>query len=363
MKTKTPSDLDPAFAAVYHQCAMFAERQYHAIILKSPDAIRWKVYVERKTQEIQRREDQIKRTSIESERSALKEDQKKAEKLLTEDRELFRKHNSARETFLEQAIDMYSRCLEISDSFDTDGAIRLCSLWFANFDEMGLQDKVRIALDRVPSRKLVLLAHQLSARLSKSPTTPAPMNQENLQRLVIRMCEEHPFHSLSQVYCLRPDRSMATPARRHSDRQSPSSTQTEREAAAGDIFDRLRGDATNGERVSAMEQLCDACLQWAKFAIKANPRFNNKQKTPFKVPDGLLIGKISNLRVPVLTFHTPLDPTLRYDDCAWLDRYETTFETAGGMNLPKISICHSTDGQKHKQLVSLPCNHFVADSL
>jgi hypothetical protein len=54
----------------------------------------------------------------------------------------------------------------------------------------------------------------------------------------------------------------------------------------------------------------------------------------------------------VVTVHTPLDHTLRYDNCIWIDRYESAFETAGGINLPKINICYGSNGEKYKQLVS-----------
>lgn len=154
------------YATVYHQCAMFAEHQYLTIV-RSPDTIRWKIYIDRKTQEIQQRQDQLQKTHQGSKDFLhLSQVQKKAQALLVQDQTYFQQESGARNTFLEQAIDMYSRCLATSDAFDDDGSIRLCSLWFANFHDLPLQAKVRIALERVPSRKFVFLAHQLSARLS-----------------------------------------------------------------------------------------------------------------------------------------------------------------------------------------------------
>jgi len=145
-------------ATVYHECAIFAERQYHAT-LKSPDAIRWKVYVDRKKEEIHHRSMELARLTDTTRHQKLKNDQETAQKLLQADSELFKKHNIVRDTFLKQAIDMYSRCLEASDTFDTDSAIRFCSLWFANFDDdVVLEATVRKALERIPSRKLVFLA-------------------------------------------------------------------------------------------------------------------------------------------------------------------------------------------------------------
>jgi len=73
-----------------------------------------------------------------------------------------------------------------------------------------------------------------------------------------------------------------------------------------------------------------------------------------KIPEELRIRKVQKVQVPVVSVDTPLDYTLRYDNCVWIERYEDTFEPAGGLNVPKISICHGSDGEKYKQLVSVP---------
>ena len=308
--------------------------------------------MDRKVQEIQYRQNQIRslKATQEKERRDLTQDLAKAQVLLEEDKAAYDRHNGARDAFLTQAIDMYARCLEASDSFDDDGPIRLCSLWFANFDNTSLQDKVQIALNRVQSRKFVFLAHQLSARLSNSQTQQLAKNQENLQRLMVRMCDEHPFHSLYQVYCLLPGRSSAGANMRRQSSHVSLASQSERGAAASDIFDKLRGDPTKGQRVRDLERLCDAYLQWAQHPIKES---HKKKKGPFRIPDNMLIRKIRELRVPVSTMQTPLDQTLRYDNCVWIQSYDVLFDTAGGVNLPKINICHGSDGEQYKQLVRL----------
>lgn len=351
-KLSQTSDSD--FATVYHQCALFAEHQYLAIV-KSPDTIRWKIYVDRKTQEIKQRGDQLAKTQRGStDYNQLTQVQWKAEKTLVNDRKFLEQNSGARVSFLHQAIEMYSRCLEASDTFDDDGAIRLSSLWFANFHDLPLQNKVRLAIDRVPSRKFVFLAHQLSARLSTTTSGKIAKNQENLQALVYRMCQEHPFHSLYQVYALRSEQSESAAAqgRRQSSRHEHPSSQMDRESAAGEIFDRLRGDGTNGQRVRAVEVVCDASLQWAQHPIKTDSRYK-KAKGPFPVPNGQLIRKVGNQPVPILTCHIPLDSTLRYDNCIWIAGFDTSFDTAGGANLPKITNCLGSDGKKYKQLVRL----------
>ena len=350
LDTVDSSTLGSGHATIYNQCARFAEQQYHAIS-KSPDSLRWKLYVDRKAQQIDNLKSQITKTQYGSKEYAiLAQDQKTAEKLLKQDTELVDQHNRAINAFLDQAIDMYSKCLEATDDFDDDGAIRLCSLWFANFENPTIQQKISVALNRTPSRKFVFLAHQLSARMTKSSETAVPQHQINLQSLIVRMCKEHPFHSLYQVYCLKADHAGAQNNRRRSTRHE--SSPRDRAAAAISIFDQLRGDDSVSRIVCDVERVSDACLEWAKHPIKhIYGGRAQKIKPPFPIPENMAIRNLKSTKVPVITADTPLDPTLKYADCVWILRFEPSFATAGGVNLPKITVCIGNDGMKYKQLV------------
>lgn len=367
---------------VFHQCAIFAERQY-LMIVKSPDTAKWKTWANQKKEDIKAIEIRIaeirRRNGTEDELKEFNSLRSKAAIQMADDEIKHRQYISERNGFLTLAIDMYSRCLQASDDYDADASIRLCSLWLANFDDDAslphFPNKVQLALDRVPSRKFVFLAvriykhlisvilahissqHQLSARLQSAKKSK---NQPSLQNLLIRMCTEHPFHSLYQVFCLKTDKSSKsdtpsrTPSRSSSrtvsDPNTSPATQTDRGMAANDIFDRLRKDERTKKRVLLLEQLSIACLEWASLVI--SKKTYGKTGTSYSVPAGQLITKIRNISVPVITCHTPLDSTLGYKNCVWITKYESTFETAGGLNLPKISQCLGSDGQSYKQLVS-----------
>lgn len=195
------------------------------------------------------------------------------------------------------------------------------------------------------------MKHQLSARISTPEAGETLPNQQTLQALVMRMCKDHPFHSLYQVYCLKPEFTPGASSRRQSGRHAPSSTQNERAVAAKNVFDRLRMDPKSSERARQVEKLSDACIEWAKYPIKNKPIYTNTKAKVFKIPAGVGITKITNLQVPVMTSDTPLDPTMEYKHFPSIERYEPTFETAGGVNLPKISLCFDSSGKTHKQLV------------
>jgi ataxia telangiectasia mutated family protein len=127
------------------------------------------------------------------------------------------------------------------------------------------------------------------------------------------------------------------------------STQTERGSAAQVVFDKLRADAAVQDKVAEVEKLCNACRQWAKYPLVKGKY--NRPSVPYPIPSELLICRLPALRVPVPTLPLPLDPTMRYDNCVCVDSFEKQFETAGGMNLPKISSCKGSNGKTYKQLV------------
>jgi ataxia telangiectasia mutated family protein len=182
-----------------------------------------------------------------------------------------------------------------------------------------------------------------------SKSQPAGLNQQNLQRLVIRMCQDHPFHSLYQVYCLKP---AAQPATRQSGRFVPPSTQSDRATAANEIFDRLRADERSSQRVRDVEKLCNVCLDWANYPMKEKKEYQGKRGGGYPVPKNSSILTLQNLKVPVMTAHTPLDHTTKYDNFVSIISFATSFDLCGGKSLPKVSACFGSDGLKYKQLVS-----------
>jgi ataxia telangiectasia mutated family protein len=128
-----------------------------------------------------------------------------------------------------------------------------------------------------------------------------------------------------------------------------------RSEAATAIFDRLRGDPQSAKRIKDVELVAGACLAWAKFAIVKTPLDPSHPSHPksksIPIPTDQPIRKLSGVNVPVLTYPPALDPSLKYDNCVFIDKYESNFETAGGINLPKICKCVGNDGGRYKQLV------------
>ncbi|CAE6458523.1 unnamed protein product [Rhizoctonia solani] len=337
----------PSHAIVYHRYAKFAEEQYDTALKFSPEVRRLKARMDRKKNEL----DQINETLRRSIGNAqLTQQQRKSQALLKADTEQFDRHTKSQRVFLEQAIEMYARCLVADDSENNGIIIRFCSLWFANFSDSALNMSVlRGALQQIPSHKFVFLAHQISARLS---TTSDP-SHSNIRNLMARLCHDHPFHTLYQVYALASASlggAGATPSRRQSRAAvADLQLQTKRDEAARIILERLQRDNTVGKRVVQFTQLCNACLQWAKYSLKQDKALKDSKNKV--VPQHMEIAKLKDLDVPVSTAYTPIDMTCRYEDnIVRLTRYGSRFSTAGGINLPKINDCIGEDGERYKQL-------------
>lgn len=338
----------PSHAVIYHRYAKFAEEQYDTALRFSPEVKRLKARMDRKKNELTQIGESLKRSLGNAQ---LTQQQRKSQALLKADTEQFERHTKSQRVFLEQAIEMYARCLVADDSQNNDTIIRFCSLWFANFSDEALNHSVlRQALQQIPSHKFVFLAHQISARLS----TSSDASHTNIRNLMARLCHDHPFHTLYQVYALASTSSggAGASANRRQSRSTavdPQST-TKRDEAARAILEQLKADQLVGKRVLQFVRLCNACLQWAKYSLKQDKALKDSKNKV--VPQQLDLAKLNNLDVPVSTAFTPIDLTCRYEDgIVRVQRYGSRFSTAGGINLPKINDCIGDDGERYKQLV------------
>ncbi|KZS90750.1 hypothetical protein SISNIDRAFT_518835 [Sistotremastrum niveocremeum HHB9708] len=338
-------------ATVCQQYALFAQNQYQSI-LRSPEVARLHIYMERKKDELRRIDEWSSGNSTRTD--YLSQHKRRAEILLEEDSARAQEHRMARDQFLIQAMDMFAQSLAKSDAYDTDSAIRFISLWFSNFGVPHFEDAIRRAVTLVPSRKFIFLAHQLTARLSE-PTSGDVDSAQTLYNLVSRLADEHPFHVLYQLFALRQgskgeERASSSRTRRSSVIE-PQASQVARKNAAKTIFNKARENKRRGDRVKQFERLCNACLEWAKYPLKtARNAPRKKADVDPAVPIGLDIAKIRDLNVPVSTIDLPIDPSMRYDNIVSIKRYSESYTTAGGVNLPKISTCIGSDGQRYKQL-------------
>ena len=333
----TQHEESAGLAHIPYQFAVFAEHQYQAIA-RSDTSAQLQRHMERKQLEVQEYASALSSSSRSTDskhRTALSQAQRTAKLMLDQDARQFTLHVEKLNSFLRDAITMFTRSLVLSDEYDQDAVIRLCSLWFSNFNDVHLNQYISESIDAIPSRKFVFLAHQLTARLSALTRDPLSSgSQQALQNLMIRLCREHPFHSLYQVYALR--QGFRAPPRRSSTPTTSNDSQNSRKQAAEDLFNSLRGDSVEGNRLQDIETLCDAYVEWAKHPIKGDSSQDknqpkDKDKQPGKpIPAQLKLHKVRNMKVPVSTAHTPVDPSCQYNNIVGIKYYGKRYTTAGG---------------------------------
>lgn len=103
--------------------------------------------------------------------------------------------------FLHKTLEGYASALSKSDAYDLC-AFRFMNIWFENQSVSG---RVHQHLCGIPSFKFTSLVYQLSARLdaTEKENQESSKFQTCLQKLLERMCLEHPHHTLVQIIALK----------------------------------------------------------------------------------------------------------------------------------------------------------------
>lgn len=122
--------------------------------------------------------------------------------------------------------------------------------------------------------------------------------------------------------------------------------------AARDLLAKIR--RRQASLVKSVEQLCDAYIDLAYHDVTAH----KTQRGPIKFPSSCPLLKVKG-GVVVPTVDLCLDRTCHYSDAVYIDRFETNFKLAGGVNLPKIVTCVGSDGKRRRQLVKVRCGGAV----
>ena len=335
----------PKRAAILFRYALFAERQYQAVVVtaETDQLLR---DVESKKKEINELEELISSQGRITKKTPalakLSQDRRRAGLLLEQDSQKYRLHVQKLDVFLQDSLRMFAECLTLSDEYDSDIITRFCSLWFRNFEEDQIQHYIAAAIASIPSRKFVFFAHQLSALLSASTSSAAPLSSSAraLRELVLRLCKEHPFHSLYQVHALwKGDGTKGVIGEKAEARRQ----------AAISVLNQIRGQSVEGTRLRHVEAICEAYIEWAICPIPLPTSGDD----PSHIPRHLKLVKLVAPNIPIPTNHLDVDITCKYNTVVGIARYTSRYKTSGGINLPKICDCQGTDGNLHRQVVRL----------
>ncbi|KGO64762.1 PIK-related kinase, FATC [Penicillium italicum] len=316
---------------VYHGFATFCDQQ-----LLNPDGLedfkRVEQLRDRKEKEVLGLEDMMKNATG-KEREYLKNYRAKAKQWLDLDDREYQRLLRSREAFLQQCLENYLLSLRESDTYNND-ALRFCALWLDKSDSETANSAVSRYLNEVPSRKFAPLMNQLSSRL----LDVSDDFQTLLTQLVFRICVEHPFHGMYQIFA-------SSKSKGGKDQSSHS-----RFRAANQLVDRLKNDSHIGQTWIAVHNVN---ISYVRFAVdKADSKYKSGAKVPLK---SLTTGQ--RLGQDAITYKLP-PPTMKIDLCADFDyshvptvtKFHPEFTIASGVSAPKIVTAVASNGERYKQL-------------
>lgn len=256
-----------------------------------------------------------------------------------DDRE-FQRLRDSRQAFLRQSIENYLLALKACDKFDND-ALRFSALWLQHYESEIANEAVTKHIGQVGSRKFASLMNQWSSRLLDVKSS----FQHQLASLVFRICHDHPFHGMYQLF-------VGAKSKGGKDEAAQG-----RNRAANKIVDEIKSHKRSGPM---WINIHNSNILFARFASE---RLDDSKIKPGskvtlrKSPTGLRLDQdISGQKVPPPTMKIDLRADCDYSSVPRIARFHSEFTVASGISMPKIASVIATDGTKYKQLVYRP-NH------
>ena len=278
------------------------------------------------------------------EKENLKTHQNKAKLWLDLDNREFQRLRNNREAFLRQSIENYLLALKACEKYDND-ALRFSALWLQHYESEIANEAVARHIGQVGSRKFASLMNQWSSRLLDVKSS----FQHHLAGLVFRICHDHPFHGMYQIF-------VGSKSKGGKDEVALG-----RNRAANKVVDELKSNKRSGP---LWINVHNSNILFVRFA--AERLDDNRVKPGSKValrksPTGhRLEQEISGQKVPPPTMKVDLRADCDYSSVPRIARFHHEFSVASGISMPKIVSAIATDGTKYKQLVrppiDLPCH-------
>lgn len=317
---------------VYHGFATFCDQQ-----LLNPDGLedfkRVEQLRDRKEKEMQGLEDMMK-TAEGRERESLKNFRAKTKQWFDLDDREYQRLLRSREAFLQQCLENYLLALRESDTYNND-TLRFCALWLDKSDSNTANMAVKRYLHDVPSRKFAPLMNQLSSRL----LDVSDDFQSLLTELVFRICVEHPYHGMYQIFASSKSKGGKDPSS-HS-----------RYRAANKLVDKLRNDKDIGIKWISVHNMN---ITYVRFAIdKPDSKYKTGAKIQLtKLSTGDRLSKdVEIYKLPPPTMKIDLRVDCDYSQVPSIQKFLSEFTIASGVSAPKIVTCIATNGERYKQLV------------
>ncbi|KAK1987210.1 phosphatidylinositol 3 [Colletotrichum cereale] len=320
---------------VYHQFAMFCDEQ-----LQNQDSLedlaRLQSLRKGKSDEVSQLQSLISSSRDSQLKHRYQSHLNRARQWLQLDEQELRRVEQTRSEFVRLSLENYLLSLFASDEYNND-ALRFTALWLERSEETATNEAVKKHLEKVPTRKFATLMNQLSSRLQDQPTSTF---QKLLINLVYKICAEHPYHGMYQIW-------------------SGTKVKTRKE----DQVAVLRLKAT--EKVAALLQSTKTVATiwqavdrtsayYHRLAVDRDPaKYKAGQKIALRDVHSAqsLQNALMKYRIPPPTMQLEVSATKDYSDVPIIEKLEPQMSIASGVSAPKIITAVGSDGQKYRQLV------------
>ncbi|KAL8785072.1 MAG: hypothetical protein Q9213_003577 [Squamulea squamosa] len=331
---------------VFHEFASFCDQQ-----LQNPDSLedfeRIQKLRQTKEEEVHDLDRMIRSAGSQSkEKDNLKSHRNKAKSWFDLDDREFQRLRENRQAFLRQSIENYLLALKACDKYDND-ALRFSALWLQHYDSEIANNAVARHIAQVGSRKFVSMMNQWASRLLDVNNS----FQKLLSSLVFRICREHPYHGMYQIFAGSKTKGGRDEAAMGRNR------------AANRIVDELK----SSKSATTWIAIHNSNILFIRFASERLD--DSKIKPGSKIPlrksaTGQRIGQdIGDLGIPPPTMKIDLRADLDYSSVPRIARFNHEFAVASGISMPKIVTAIATDGTKYKQLFKSGNDDLRQDSI
>ncbi|KIW59901.1 hypothetical protein, variant [Exophiala xenobiotica] len=322
---------------VYHNFAAFCDTQLQDTD-NLDDFTRISKIRDRKFQEVHDLEQMYKNSPDEKQKKQLGTHLQRAKTWFKIDEEEWQRVQKNREELILNCLENYLLSMRASNEYSND-TLRFLALWLNQAESSKANEVVGRHLATVPTIKFAPLVNQLSSRLLDVKDS----FQKLLMDLMFRICSDHPYHSLYQLFAASKSKGM----------------KQDEIAVSRNLAAVRLSEMVNKKSVSAAiwVALHNSCIQYHRVATDrlSDKELKTGSKIPLrKLPSGQKLENVlsdAHTRIAPPTLNIPLRPDRDYSQVPTFAKFEPMISIAGGVSAPKIITVIASDGSRHKMLL------------
>ena len=256
-----------------------------------------------------------------------------------------------REVLIIKCLQNYLLSLRACDDYPSD-TLRVLSIWLSLNENLRVNKTVHDNITGVPTSKFAGLMNQLMSRMLDTEDD----FQHILLDLVFRICQDHPYHSLYQVFAASKSRG-----------SSKDKVAASRNKAANHLADLIKskGSATSSIWI-AIHNLSINLVKLAQEKISEQKVKSGGKISLRRLAEGdkfVAAVEGSQRKLPPTTMRISLRQDKKYNSVPVMISVEPQVSIAGGVSAPKIATIRSEDGARHKMLMKAGNDDLRQDSI